>query len=62
MKKLAVELGLRLGLTSVVKTSEMAQGIAVGIDNTGDRIVVGAPYNPGGGNFSGHMRMLNCWQ
>ena len=32
-------------------------GIAVGIDNTGDRIVVGAPFNPGGGIFSGHMRM-----
>ena len=31
-------------------------GIAVGMD-TGDRIVVGAPFNPGGGNFSGHMRM-----
>ena len=32
-------------------------GIAVGMDNTGDRIVVGAPFNPGGGNFSGQMRM-----
>ena len=32
-------------------------GIAVGMDNAGERIVVGAPFNPGGGNFSGHMRM-----
>ncbi|MEC8627879.1 MAG: hypothetical protein VXY37_05725, partial [Bacteroidota bacterium] len=32
-------------------------GIAVGMDNAGDRIVVGAPFNPGGGNFSGQMRM-----
>ena len=32
-------------------------GIAVGIDNAGERIVVGAPFNPGGGNFSGNMRM-----